>query len=158
MLNHDPKQRLKYILLYIYIHYLLYRASEIIHHPFFWDDNKKLSFLCDFSDNVETLSSDNKIVIELEKQSPKLCKGQWDSYISQILLSELTSGKYRRYDYYSIRDCLRFIRNKKHHFHDLPANVQSELSLPSGFINYFLSKERFPYLLSICYEIAVQFL
>lgn len=49
MLNINPKLRPK--------------VNDLVYHPFFWDDNKKLSFLCDFSDYVENLPTDSNLII-----------------------------------------------------------------------------------------------
>jgi serine/threonine-protein kinase/endoribonuclease IRE1 len=44
------------------------------------------------------------------------------------------------------KDLLRAIRNKKHHYQDLPDDIKKELgSTPEGFLNYFTTK--FPNLL-----------
>lgn len=57
----------------------------------------------------------------------------WSSRLDEALLSNL--GKYRKYNFASISDCLRVIRNKKHHYRDLPQEVQSMLGpLPQGFV------------------------
>lgn len=44
------------------------------------------------------------------------------------------------------KDLLRALRNKKHHYQDLPDNLKKALgSLPEGFLSYFTG--RFPNLL-----------
>ena len=54
--------------------------------------------------------------------------------------------KFRTYKGSSVRDLLRAMRNKKHHYHELPAEVREALgSVPDGFVQYFTS--RFPRLL-----------
>ena len=43
-------------------------------------------------------------------------------------------------------DLLRAMRNKYHHFNDMPDSLKEQMSpLPDGFYKYF--NERFPYLL-----------
>lgn len=55
-------------------------------------------------------------------------------------------GKYRKYDGGSVRDLMRVLRNKKHHYQDLPDNVRKSLGEPpAGFLSYFT--RRFPKLL-----------
>lgn len=45
-----------------------------------------------------------------------------------------------------MRDLLRAVRNKKHHFRELPAEVRQALGrVPDSFVQYFT--ERFPRLL-----------
>ncbi|KAG7250310.1 hypothetical protein CRUP_002036 [Coryphaenoides rupestris] len=54
--------------------------------------------------------------------------------------------KFRTYKGNSVRDLLRAMRNKKHHYHELPKEVQDTLGeVPEGFVSYFTS--RFPRLL-----------
>jgi hypothetical protein len=70
----------------------------------------------------------------------------WESRIDAGLLDNL--GKHRKYDFSSAIDCVRLIRNKKHHFYDLPADVQAQIGEPPGaFLRFFLAPERFPRLL-----------
>nr|XP_045015142.1 serine/threonine-protein kinase/endoribonuclease IRE1-like isoform X2 [Jaculus jaculus] len=59
--------------------------------------------------------------------------------------------KFRTYKGGSVRDLLRAMRNKKHHYRELPGEVQETLgSLPDDFVRYFTS--RFPRLLSHTYQ------
>lgn len=39
------------------------------------------------------------------------------------------AGKYRRYNYASLQDLLRVIRNKHSHFRELPLDLQERLGL-----------------------------
>jgi len=48
-----------------------------------------------------------------------------------------------RYNWGSTIDLLRAARNKKHHYRELPSELQATLgSLPDGFFNYF--HQRYP--------------
>ncbi|KAJ7326433.1 hypothetical protein DFH08DRAFT_968324 [Mycena albidolilacea] len=52
-------------------------------------------------------------------------------------------GKFRKYDGRSVQDLLRALRNKKHHYQDLPNKVKRNLGpMPEGFLAYFT--RRFP--------------
>jgi serine/threonine-protein kinase/endoribonuclease IRE1 len=64
-------------------------------------------------------------------------------------------GKYRKYDFSKISDLLRLIRNKSHHYRDLPEEVRLTVigPPPSQFLCYFISK--FP-LLFIHVYIVIQ--
>ena len=123
-------------------------ASEMACHPFFWSDEKKLNFLQEASDRVESEKPDSDIRMTLETQAPRVVGRHWDTLLGEAILGNL--GKYRKYRYDSIRDCLRVIRNKRNHYRDLPPEVQEELgALPSGFLSYF--QHRFPSLLMYVY-------
>ena len=87
-------------------------------------------------------------------------QGGWDSRgkalaIDPGLLSDM--NKYRKYDTHCVRDLLRVIRNKKHHFHELSAQLRKDLKLdlPTGFLAYF--ENRFPRLLLRAVEVACTF-
>lgn len=59
--------------------------------------------------------------------------------------------KFRQYNGVCLRDLLRAIRNKKHHYRELPQDVMRSLgTLPDEFICYFTS--RFPKLILHVYE------
>ncbi|KAJ6736551.1 SERINE/THREONINE-PROTEIN KINASE/ENDORIBONUCLEASE IRE1B [Salix viminalis] len=61
-------------------------------------------------------------------------------------------GRYRRYKFDSIRDLLRVIRNKSHHYRELPQEIKELLgSHPEGFESYF--SRRFPKLLIEVYRV-----
>ncbi|XP_035765949.1 serine/threonine-protein kinase/endoribonuclease IRE2-like [Neolamprologus brichardi] len=61
-------------------------------------------------------------------------------------LQQVDLRRFRTYKGNSVRDLLRAMRNKKHHYHELPPEVQETLGeLPEGFVGYFTS--RFPRLL-----------
>ena len=59
--------------------------------------------------------------------------------------------KFRAYNGVSVRDLLRAIRNKKHHYRELTNDVMQSLgTLPDGFVDYFTY--RFPKLIMHVYE------
>jgi serine/threonine-protein kinase/endoribonuclease IRE1 len=65
------------------------------------------------------------------------------------------AGKYRRYDFSSLRDLLRVIRNKHSHYRELPPDLQARIGpVPEGFLTYFAS--RFPQLLCTCFYFALK--
>ncbi|CEP01176.1 hypothetical protein PBRA_008488 [Plasmodiophora brassicae] len=148
-------------------------CAEILKHPFFWSDEAKLEvrrlpvnaravvraadevrswqFLQEMSDRVEVEKPESPIRTALECQAPRVVGRSWDRAIDPALLDNL--GKYRKYNFGSIRDCLRVIRNKKNHYRDLPVDVQASLGeYPSGFLFYFTS--RFPFLLLYSFAFA----
>ena len=57
---------------------------------------------------------------------------------------------FRKYDYHSVRDLIRLIRNKVSHYHELPKETRAALGkTPEHFVEYFLQK--FPKLLPFMY-------
>lgn len=126
-------------------------ADAVLLHPFFWNAQKRLLFLCDASDRFEIMERDPPAptLITLEKRSRSIVGDDWQKALDRTFLDNL--GKYRKYDGSSVRDLLRVLRNKKHHYQDLPENVRRALGdLPGGFLTYFTA--RFPHLLLHVYD------
>ncbi|KAI1896112.1 hypothetical protein AGOR_G00091460 [Albula goreensis] len=116
----------------------------ILKHPFFWSPEKQLQFFQDVSDRIEKEPTDSPIVVRLETAGRAVVRTNWRMHISVPLQTDLR--KFRTYKGNSVRDLLRAMRNKKHHYHELPPEVQETLGeVPEGFVHYFTS--RFPRLL-----------
>ncbi|KAJ3221695.1 bifunctional endoribonuclease/protein kinase ire1 [Clydaea vesicula] len=131
MIEKDPKKRPD--------------AESVLMHPYFWTKQQRLSFLQDVSDRFEVEERDppSANLKILERGSNKVLGSDWYRRIDRILLDDLQ--KRRSYDGNSLRDLLRALRNKKHHYQDLPEKVRLALGdLPEGFLKYFTS--RFPLL------------
>jgi len=126
-------------------------AAAAALHPFFWSDAKKLQFLLDASDRVESEEAGHPLVVQLEDVAARVIPcGNWSQELDEVFLVNL--GTHRKYKWSSVRDLLRIVRNKKNHYRDLPPDVQTTLGdLPSGFLRYFTS--RFPHLLMGVYEV-----
>uniref|UniRef100_A0A8C3V954 Serine/threonine-protein kinase/endoribonuclease IRE1 n=1 Tax=Catharus ustulatus TaxID=91951 RepID=A0A8C3V954_CATUS len=119
-------------------------APVVLVHPFFWSQEKQLQFFQDVSDRVEKEPAEGPIVSALESGGRAVVRTNWRMHISLPLQMDLR--KFRTYKGGSVRDLLRAMRNKKHHYHELPADVRVALgSVPEGFVQYFTS--RFPRLL-----------
>ncbi|PKU39529.1 serine threonine-protein kinase endoribonuclease ire2 [Limosa lapponica baueri] len=119
-------------------------ASVVLVHPFFWSQEKQLQFFQDVSDRIEKEPAEGPIVSALEAGGRSVVRTNWRMHISLPLQIDLR--KFRTYKGASVRDLLRAMRNKKHHYHELPADVRAALgSVPDGFVQYFTS--RFPRLL-----------
>jgi Ribonuclease 2-5A len=130
MLANDPKSRPT--------------AVQVSKHPFFWTNVQRLDFLVTLSDRLEREPVDSPISVALETNAQAVVGRHWDRKLHPSLLEDM--GKYRKYDTSSVRDCLRVIRNKKHHFLELSEDIKRILSpMPDGFIIYF--EKRFPNLL-----------
>ncbi|CAN0829646.1 Serine/threonine-protein kinase/endoribonuclease IRE1a [Linum grandiflorum] len=135
LLDHDPDQRPK--------------AAEVVEHPLFWTSEKRLAFLRDVSDRVELedRGCQSDLLDALESIA---LDGNWDVKLEAVFLNNI--GLHRRYKFNSVRDLLRVIRNKSHHYMELPAVVKGLLgSHPEGFEDYF--RTRFPKLLIKVYEV-----
>lgn len=119
-------------------------AAQVSAHPFFWSSAKRLDFLVLLSDRLEREPSNSPIMITLESNAATIVGRHWDRKLHSSFLEDL--GKYRKYDTSSVRDCLRVIRNKKHHFLELSEELKLMMSpVPNGFLMYF--EQRFPRLL-----------
>lgn len=124
---------------------LLHRptAEQVSLHPFFWTPHMRLNFLCEASDRFEIMERDppDAILVELESSATNIVGDDWFKPLDPRLVENL--GKYRKYTADSVRDLLRVIRNKKHHYLDLPEPVRKSLgSPPEDFLTYFT--HRFP--------------
>lgn len=138
MISFDPKERPT--------------AKDILKHPFFWKPDQQLRFFQDVSDRTDKEKAETcEVVQRLEIGSDLIIKDDWKKHITKELQEDLR--KFRTYNGKSVRDLLRAMRNKKHHYRELPEAVQQSLgSIPSGFVEYFTS--RFPRLLLHTYESA----
>ncbi|OXB77043.1 UNVERIFIED_CONTAM: hypothetical protein H355_014865 [Colinus virginianus] len=135
MINMDPQKRPS--------------ASCVLQHPFFWSLEKQLQFFQDVSDRIEKEALDGPIVKQLERGGREVVKMDWREHITVPLQTDLR--KFRSYKGGSVRDLLRAMRNKKHHYRELPPEVQATLgSIPDDFVRYFTA--RFPRLLLHTYR------
>ena len=149
-------------------------ALKILSHPYFWDSNRRLSFLQDASDRFDIMERDPPAapLVTLEMKAIEIIGQDWHRRLDKQVMEDL--NKRRKYDPKSIAALLRAIRNKKHHIHDLPLNVKRLFTisnsgnfesnhfignglshqplLPDGFLAYFTS--RFPKLFLHTYEVV----
>uniref|UniRef100_W8C6D6 non-specific serine/threonine protein kinase n=1 Tax=Ceratitis capitata TaxID=7213 RepID=W8C6D6_CERCA len=124
-------------------------ARCISAHPVFWNNQKILAFLQDVSDRVEKLQFHVEPLKSLEKNGRCIVRGDWNAHVDPLITEDLR--KYRGYMGASVRDLLRALRNKKHHYHELSSEVQQKLGcLPNDFTNYWINK--FPELISHAYH------
>lgn len=138
MIDHNPKTRPS--------------TEMILKHPYFWPISKKLEFLIKVSDRfeVERREPPSPLLVKLESKALAVTKGNWHQKFNNDFMDNL--GKYRKYHEDRLMDLLRAMRNKYHHFNDMPLELQQQMSpLPNGFYTYFNSK--FPNLLLEIYFI-----
>ncbi|KAK7203774.1 hypothetical protein BZA70DRAFT_259474 [Myxozyma melibiosi] len=128
-------------------------AGEVLAHPYFWSSQKKLDFLLEVSDRFEIEPRDppSELLGKLESDPEHVVYNDWYKRLDKSLIENL--GKYRKYHTDKVLDLLRALRNKKHHYQDLPPNVRSALGkVPEGFLGYF--EERFPNLVMHVYFVV----
>ncbi|CBY24252.1 non-specific serine/threonine protein kinase [Caenorhabditis elegans] len=135
MLNVEPLHRLT--------------ADAVLNHPFFWTSEKRLAYFSDVSDRVEKEEDNSPVVRRIETDARIVVCGGWREKICDALKEDLR--KFRTYKSFSVRDLLRAMRNKKHHYRELPEDVRQSLGdIPDQFLHYFTS--RFPRLLLHVYK------
>jgi serine/threonine protein kinase len=146
-------------------------ADEVMNHPAFWTTDRWLRFLEEFSDRAGHQDEPNaaaaaasadfvgasqqEILAALERTPASIIGLSWDARLGQTLQADLNN--FRRYDTASVQDCLRFIRNKRHHLHELSAAaVRAVGSTDRHFFDYFFDPllQRFPKLPMRCVEVA----
>ncbi|SMN18428.1 similar to Saccharomyces cerevisiae YHR079C IRE1 Serine-threonine kinase and endoribonuclease [Maudiozyma saulgeensis] len=133
-------------------------AFTVLKHPLFWPASKKLAFLLKVSDRFEVERRDppSPLLLKLETISSKvIVDGDWSSKFDKAFMDNL--GKYRKYHYNKVMDLLRSLRNKYHHFMDLPDDLAKKIGpIPNGFYDYF--SVRFPNLLMEIYHLTKEVL
>lgn len=155
------------------------RALQVLSHPYFWDSGKRLAFLQDVSDRLEVIErgekeknsqqskdsshngtapgeeaveeSSSEVLRMLESRAKEVTEGgDWTRKVDKPFMDDL--GKWRKYRGSSVRDLLRALRNKKHHYQDMPPALRRSMgSLPDGFLAYFT--RRFPKLFLHVYSV-----
>uniref|UniRef100_A0A8D8B9X7 non-specific serine/threonine protein kinase n=1 Tax=Culex pipiens TaxID=7175 RepID=A0A8D8B9X7_CULPI len=120
-------------------------AAAVRNHPLFWDNETILGFLQNVSDRVEKSDIMQQPLRALERNARLVVREDWSLHLDQEITADLR--KYRGYQGFSVRDLMRALRNKKHHYHELTSDVQQALgTIPDGFTCYWTG--RFPHLLS----------
>ncbi|XP_011300602.1 serine/threonine-protein kinase/endoribonuclease IRE1 [Fopius arisanus] len=120
-------------------------AVAVERFPFFWNSARILNFFQDISDRVEKDEPNSPALLSLEAGGSQVVYSDWRQRIDLEVANDLR--KYRSYKGQSVRDLLRALRNKKHHYRELTAEAQASLGdIPEKFTEYWLL--RFPSLLS----------
>ena len=135
-------------------------ATECSEHPFFWSERKRLQFAMDTSDFMEKCERAHPLRLTLEKASPRVlglsATCHWGLLVDAQLLSD--AGKHRKYNFRSLRDYLRLMRNKWNHHAELAPAMRRKLSGEDGikshakFLHYFTQFA--PQLLLYCYQLV----
>lgn len=83
----------------------------------------------------EDREPDQTLLASLESYSRAAVGANWGALLDSLLIANL--GKYRRYDFTSLRDLLRVIRNKRNHFREMPESLQAVMApIPDGFYRW----------------------
>ncbi|GFH44894.1 serine/threonine-protein kinase/endoribonuclease IRE1 [Chaetoceros tenuissimus] len=130
-------------------------AAQVCNHPFFWTSAQRMAFICDFSDRLESDTEANMTELGfdrllVERNASSIVGLSWSSKIDESLLNNVQ--RFRTYDSSSVRDCLRLIRNKHHHFDELPPEFKQIAPDQKSLLQYF--EEKFPELLFHCYSLC----
>ncbi|ESW28251.1 hypothetical protein PHAVU_003G271000 [Phaseolus vulgaris] len=132
------------------------KATEVLYHPFFWSSEMRLSFLRDTSDRVEmeNRGTNSDLLVTLESIATDALGGKWDERMEPAFIANI--GHYRRYNFNSVRDLLRVMRNKLNHYRELPREIQELVGpVPEGFYEYFAN--RYPRLLIEVYKVILHY-
>ncbi|KAF1998027.1 hypothetical protein P154DRAFT_524344 [Amniculicola lignicola CBS 123094] len=132
-------------------------ALQVMNHPFFWDPEKRLNFLCDCSDHWEREPrdppSDHLTILEEHSYDVLDKKRNFLAKLDHAFISSL--GKQRKYTGDRMLDLLRALRNKKNHYEDMEESVKAKVGpLPEGYLRYWTI--RFPNLIMACYDSVQQ--
>lgn len=112
----------------------------------------------DVSDRLEKEPDDSLILRRLEQDAKAVVGTAWNDKLPPELLADV--GQYRRYNFGSVRDCIRMIRNKRNHFTEIPATLRSDLfgDSPVALVPFILHPTRFPRLLMAAYDTTLAWL
>jgi serine/threonine-protein kinase/endoribonuclease IRE1 len=103
---------------------------------------------------LEDRENASELLDTLESTATMALNGKWDEKMEAAFINNI--GRYRRYKFDSIRDLLRVIRNKSHHYRELPQEIKELLgSHPEGFESYF--SRQFPKLLIEVYKVIYRY-
>jgi len=99
-------------------------ASDMLRHPFFWSEDKKIRFVCAVANQSEIGTfrkcgtSPSPVELEIEKNLASMFHPSWDSLFPALYAEMTSSPRGRRYDTSSGVHLVRFIRNTYAHVSD----------------------------------------
>ncbi|CAD8070322.1 unnamed protein product [Paramecium sonneborni] len=127
------------------------KQKNLLLHPYFWNKEKKLKFICEFSDYVETSPQEiGQIVIQERFIQNKVFQENW-GLKCEILLKEQN----RRYDQTQALQLIRLIRNTKNHYHQLTSQCKTLLGKSEKDLYKYWNKI-FPNLFFTIYQLACE--
>ncbi len=98
-------------------------TQAVLRHPLFWSRERVLAFLQDVSDRVDKEDADSALVESLERGRSEVVRANWHDWLDDSVRDDLR--KHRTYNGRQVRDLLRALRNKKHHYNELPENIKA---------------------------------
>ncbi|XP_010502179.1 PREDICTED: serine/threonine-protein kinase/endoribonuclease IRE1a-like [Camelina sativa] len=141
-------------------------ASDVLRHPFFWNSQQKLKMITEVSDH---LYGNFRLQNILENRFARVMGvgvRSWDTKLDSDFFTDInakvkvkanrqnsTTTTIPKYNYSTLCDLLRLIRNTESHFREIPQNVQQVF--PNGkdtVFNYF--DHLFPSLFVEVYRVA----
>lgn len=142
--------------------------NQVLAHPYFWTAEKRLAFLQDVSDRLslipeyETADESQEGFIKSSESLSRALQRVWKSchppspsnwlhVLDSTLRSHLMNDPRRKYHGSRVADLLRALRNKRHHYQDLPLSIRQQFGhIPDGFLSYWI--KRFPSLVLVCWQ------
>lgn len=127
MIAHQPDSRLS--------------SLSVLHDPFLWPSKLRLEFVCLVSNRLEREDPNSLLIKSFEGLGERVFATTSWVYLleSDALRQDVLSNKKRKYDLNSLRDLLRYIRNKHHHFDEDPHLAKVLSPDPEEFLRVFTS-------------------
>ena len=87
-------------------------ATEVLEHPYFWDEKRRTNFILEFSDrlNQEPRDPPSILVQRVESAAQEVCGKDWTRQLDDAFMKD--SRVNRSYDGKKMNDLIRLIRNK----------------------------------------------
>ncbi|KAI6242866.1 Serine/threonine-protein kinase/endoribonuclease ire-1 [Aphelenchoides fujianensis] len=125
---------------------LIERMIDLQHHR-----RPPINAVAAHPDRMEKLEETDNLVGHLEANNlAVLGTYDWHRQLSKELQEDLR--KFRKYRGDSVRDLMRAMRNKKHHYQELSEELRRSLGdVPDGYVTYFT--DRFPKLLIHVFQV-----
>lgn len=117
---------------------------QLNNHPYFWSNERYLEFICDISDFIET---NPHLKPRLERNKKIIFAGSWAEYLDSSMVKHIYTK--RTYDYRSLCDLIRLIRNSHRHYQELRSYKLFETL--EGKLFFYISHV-FPELLMFLYR------
>lgn len=131
-------------------------AQKVTNNPLFWEAEKLLHFIVDFSNKLEKRDAmSEEIRKEMISIESDIVYGDWLQKLDAPIVHNLQQR--RGYKGNSLEDLIRAIRNKRAHYEESSNEIKHILGeVPENFLKYWIS--RFPRLVHSLHNIANKYL